>query len=319
MRRWSGSRRAWAPSPARPIQQRMTSAWLSFAFAALLVVVAIGLLADDATTVLSRSCSASPPVSSPGSSASAAGSSSCRRSSRSASRQLHAEATSLASDPSDGGRGNLAPAALRERPVAGRRRHRNVARSRASSRRRPDRDIASRRDAAAPVRRSSSSLSPHNSRGGGGRARPVYFRRGRTRGDLDPARRRADRLDRRQIQADDPDIDALIATPHRLLAFRTFAYVRVGLLLGQLLFDAATCRRMTARRPGWTQLLRDPKHHDAAERPRGAPRSPRRSRRIRSTPMTGRSVPTKRPARAFREFARKRTRPRLRSGDLVLN
>jgi len=41
-----------------------------------------------------------------------------------------------------------------------------------------------------------------------------------------------------EIQHEHPDIDALIATPHRLLAFRTFAYVRVGLLLGQLLFDA---------------------------------------------------------------------------------
>jgi hypothetical protein len=34
-----------------------------------------------------------------------------------------------------------------------------------------------------------------------------------------------------------PEIDALVSTPQRVLAFRTFAYIRVGLVLGQLLFD----------------------------------------------------------------------------------
>jgi hypothetical protein len=34
-----------------------------------------------------------------------------------------------------------------------------------------------------------------------------------------------------------PEIAALVESPHRILAFRTFAYIRVGLLLGQLLFD----------------------------------------------------------------------------------
>jgi hypothetical protein len=40
-----------------------------------------------------------------------------------------------------------------------------------------------------------------------------------------------------QIERDDPEIGRLVGSPHRLLAFRTFAYIRVGLLLGQLLFD----------------------------------------------------------------------------------
>jgi hypothetical protein len=40
-----------------------------------------------------------------------------------------------------------------------------------------------------------------------------------------------------QIQADHPDIAALVDTPQRLLAFRTFAYIRVGLVLGELLVD----------------------------------------------------------------------------------
>ena len=41
-----------------------------------------------------------------------------------------------------------------------------------------------------------------------------------------------------QLQAENPDIDALVGGPHRVLAFRTFAYIRVGLLLGQLLVES---------------------------------------------------------------------------------
>jgi hypothetical protein len=40
-----------------------------------------------------------------------------------------------------------------------------------------------------------------------------------------------------RIQAQNADIDRLVASPHRLLAFRTFACIRIGLVLGQLLFD----------------------------------------------------------------------------------
>jgi hypothetical protein len=40
-----------------------------------------------------------------------------------------------------------------------------------------------------------------------------------------------------QLQAENPDIDALVAGPRKILAFRTFAYIRVGVLLGQLLVD----------------------------------------------------------------------------------
>jgi hypothetical protein len=40
-----------------------------------------------------------------------------------------------------------------------------------------------------------------------------------------------------QLQAENPDIDELVSGPHKILAFRTFAYIRVGLLLGQLLVD----------------------------------------------------------------------------------
>ncbi len=40
-----------------------------------------------------------------------------------------------------------------------------------------------------------------------------------------------------RLQRESADIDALVSTPHRVLAFRTFAYIRVGIVLGQLLFD----------------------------------------------------------------------------------
>jgi hypothetical protein len=40
-----------------------------------------------------------------------------------------------------------------------------------------------------------------------------------------------------RIQRDNPEIAALVESPRRVLAFRTFAYIRVGLVLGQLLFD----------------------------------------------------------------------------------
>ena len=41
-----------------------------------------------------------------------------------------------------------------------------------------------------------------------------------------------------QLQAENPDIDALVSSPHKILAFRTFAYIRVGILLGQLLVES---------------------------------------------------------------------------------
>jgi hypothetical protein len=40
-----------------------------------------------------------------------------------------------------------------------------------------------------------------------------------------------------QLQEEDPELDELVSSPDRLLAFRTFAYIRVGLLLGELLVD----------------------------------------------------------------------------------
>jgi len=65
-----------------------------------------------------------------------------------------------------------------------------------------------------------------------------------------------------QIQQDDPEIDRLVSSPHRILAFRTFAYIRVGLLLGQLLFEEDVPPYDGSET--WIDaLLRDPKHREA--------------------------------------------------------
>ncbi|HEU5065399.1 MAG TPA: hypothetical protein VFT86_05875 [Gaiellaceae bacterium] len=39
------------------------------------------------------------------------------------------------------------------------------------------------------------------------------------------------------IEAEDPELRALVASPEKLLAFRTFANIRVGIVLGRLLVE----------------------------------------------------------------------------------
>ena len=67
-----------------------------------------------------------------------------------------------------------------------------------------------------------------------------------------------------RVLREDPELAARVETPHRILAFKTFAYIRTGLLLGQLLFDHDV--------PDWDgsetwvdALLRDPAHRAAIE------------------------------------------------------
>ena len=65
-----------------------------------------------------------------------------------------------------------------------------------------------------------------------------------------------------RIEREHEDIAALVASPHRLLAFRTFAYIRCGILLGQLLFDNDVPAYDGSE--SWVEaLLRDPAHHAA--------------------------------------------------------
>jgi len=65
-----------------------------------------------------------------------------------------------------------------------------------------------------------------------------------------------------RIERENADIAALVESPHRLLAFRTFAYVRCGILLGQLLFENDVPAYDGSE--SWVEsLLRDPAHHAA--------------------------------------------------------
>lgn len=65
-----------------------------------------------------------------------------------------------------------------------------------------------------------------------------------------------------QLQADDPEVARLVGSPRRILAFRTFAYIRVGMKLGELFvesdlppFDGSDT---------WAELLlKDPSHRAA--------------------------------------------------------
>ena len=66
-----------------------------------------------------------------------------------------------------------------------------------------------------------------------------------------------------EIQQADPELAALADSPRRQLAFRTFAYIRVGVLLGSLLVDTDVDTSSVAT---WVeQLLADPKNREAVE------------------------------------------------------
>jgi hypothetical protein len=65
-----------------------------------------------------------------------------------------------------------------------------------------------------------------------------------------------------QIVDENPEIGRLVESPHRILAFRTFAYIRCGLLLGQLLFDNDVADYDGSE--SWVEsLLKNPVHHEA--------------------------------------------------------
>ena len=65
-----------------------------------------------------------------------------------------------------------------------------------------------------------------------------------------------------RIERENDDIARLVQSPHRLLAFRTFAYIRCGILLGQLLFDNDLPAYDGSE--SWVDaLLRNPEHRAA--------------------------------------------------------
>jgi len=62
-----------------------------------------------------------------------------------------------------------------------------------------------------------------------------------------------------EIQRDDADVAQLGGSIHRILAFRTFAYLRVGILLGQLLMEEEL--EPYDGSDTWVeQLMRNPRH-----------------------------------------------------------
>jgi hypothetical protein len=105
-----------------------------------------------------------------------------------------------------------------------------------------------------------------------------------------------------QIQAENPDIDALVGGPRTILAFRTFAYIRVGILLGQLLVDHDVPDYDGTET--WIEtLLRDPKHKQAVVDELRAV-----AREVASDPRRAEGEPIGPDDEArerFREFARK--------------
>lgn len=69
----------------------------------------------------------------------------------------------------------------------------------------------------------------------------------------------------RQIEEEDARIAELVRGPRALLAFRTFAYIRVGIVLGQLLVEHDLAPYDGSET--WVdQLLRDPAHRAAVAR-----------------------------------------------------
>lgn len=64
-----------------------------------------------------------------------------------------------------------------------------------------------------------------------------------------------------EIEAEDPELSALVDSPELLLAFRTFASIRVGIVLGRLLMDDEV--EAYDGSETWVQgLLRNPAHRD---------------------------------------------------------
>jgi hypothetical protein len=64
-----------------------------------------------------------------------------------------------------------------------------------------------------------------------------------------------------EIQREHPEIEALVNSPRKLLAFRTFAYIRVGILLGRLLVENEV--EPADDSTTWAeQLLLDPQHRE---------------------------------------------------------
>jgi hypothetical protein len=65
-----------------------------------------------------------------------------------------------------------------------------------------------------------------------------------------------------ELEAEDPELRSLVSSPEKLLAFRTFANIRVGMVLGRLLMDEEV--EAYDGSETWVQtLMRNPEHRKA--------------------------------------------------------
>lgn len=106
-----------------------------------------------------------------------------------------------------------------------------------------------------------------------------------------------------QIQESDLEIRRLVESPSRLLAFKTFAYLHVGILLGQMLMDEEV-EPYDGSETWVEQLLRN-----AAHRARIEAEVRRVAEEIAADPRypdEGPVGPDEEARERFREFARKR-------------
>lgn len=63
-----------------------------------------------------------------------------------------------------------------------------------------------------------------------------------------------------EVEAEDPELRVLVASPEKLLAFRTFANIRVGIVLGRLLVEEEV--EAYDGSETWVEtLLKNPEHH----------------------------------------------------------
>jgi hypothetical protein len=67
-----------------------------------------------------------------------------------------------------------------------------------------------------------------------------------------------------EVEAGDPELRALVASPEKLLAFRTFANIRVGIVLGRLLVEEEVGAYDGSET--WVEtLLKNPEHRREIE------------------------------------------------------
>ena len=106
-----------------------------------------------------------------------------------------------------------------------------------------------------------------------------------------------------QIQRENSDIAGLVESPNRILAFRTFAYLRVGLLLGQMLMDEEL-EPYDGSETWVEQLLHDPaRRRQIVEEVRRVAAENAADPRYAGDEQLGPDEPAR---ERFREFARRR-------------